>query len=104
MSSIRIVADSACDLPEELINRYGVTIVPLTIRFGAEEHTDLSAKDFWAQCRQTSVLPETAAPSPGAFATAFRTLAQQGADGVLCLNISSRLSATSQSAQAAARE
>jgi DegV family protein with EDD domain len=50
------------------------------------------------------VLPETAAPSPGAFVAAFRRLAEEGADGIVCINLSSRLSATIQSAQAAARE
>jgi DegV family protein with EDD domain len=104
MPTIHLVADSACDLPPEIVAEQPLTIVPLTIRFGAEELTDISAKEFWAKCRQTSVLPETAAPSPGAFAEAFRHAAEAGADGVVCINISSRLSATIQSAQAAAKE
>src|SRR5579859_1107514 len=104
MPGIRIVADSACDLPDELVAEHGVTIVPLTIRFGTEELADLGPKEFWAKCRQSSVLPETSAPAPGAFAEAFGKLAADGADGVVCINISSKLSATIQSAQAAARE
>src|SRR6266568_9344786 len=104
MPGIRVVSDSACDLPEELVSRLGVTIVPLTIRFGSDEYTDLGPKDFWATCRQSTALPETAAPSPGSFAAAFRSLAAEGADGIVCLNLSSKLSATIQSAQAAARE
>src|SRR6266571_7792858 len=87
MPGIRVVSDSACDLPEELISRLGVTVVPLTIRFGSDEYTDLGPKDFWATCRQSSVLPETAAPSPGSFAAAFRSLAAEGADGIVCLNL-----------------
>jgi DegV family protein with EDD domain len=104
MSQIRLVADSACDLPSELVNEHRLTIVPLTVRFGAEDATELSPKEFWTKCRQTSVLPETAAPSPGAFAEAFRQLAADGADGVVCVTLSSKMSATIQSAQAAARE
>ena len=55
-------------------------------------------------CRASSALPETAAPAPGAFVAAFRRLAEDGADGVVCLNLSSKLSATIESARAAARE
>jgi DegV family protein with EDD domain len=48
-------------------------------------------------------LPETAAPSAGAFETAFRGLATEGADAIVCINLSSKLSATMQSAQVAAK-
>jgi len=104
MPGIRVVADSACDLPEELVAEHRLTVVALTIRFGAEELADVGPKDFWARCRQSSALPATAAPSPGAFAEAFRRLAADGAEGIVCINLSSELSATIQSAQAAARE
>jgi DegV family protein with EDD domain len=104
MPNVRVVADSGCDLPEDVVTEQHITIVPLTIRFGEEEFGDIGVKEFWEKCRQSPALPETAAPSPGAFATAFRQLAAQGADGVVCINLSSRLSATIQSAQAAARE
>ena len=104
MPGIRVVADSACDLPEEVVARYRLTIVPLTIRFGAEEVDDLGPKDFWVKCRQSPVLPATAAPSPGAFAEAFRRLADEGAEGIVCINLAAKLSATFQSAQTAARE
>ena len=36
--SIRIVTDSACDLPDELVERHGIEVVPLNIRFGDEEN------------------------------------------------------------------
>lgn len=99
-----MVADSACDLPDEMVARYRLTIVPLTVRFGAEEVDDLGPKDFWVRCRQSPVLPATAAPSPGAFAEAFRRLADEGAEGIVCINLAAKLSGTFQSAQAAARE
>src|SRR5437588_13062659 len=104
MSGIRVVTDSACDLPPELAASEKITVVPLTIRFGSEEFVDgqdLTTSGFWQRCDRSSTLPETAAPSPGAFEAAFRDLADKGADGILCVNISSRLSATMQSAQVA---
>jgi DegV family protein with EDD domain len=105
MPGIRIVTDSACDLSDELVKIHDVIIVPLTIRFGTEEfsdRTELSTEEFWSRCQGKGALPETAAPSPGSFVAAFQQAADDGADGVLCLNISSGVSGTYQSALTAA--
>jgi DegV family protein with EDD domain len=103
---VRIVSDSACDLPQDVCADFGIEIVPLTIRFGDREYVDrdeLSTAEFWHQLEASSVLPETAAPSVGAFEETFRRLGDEGADGVVCINLSGRLSATMQSAQVAAK-
>jgi DegV family protein with EDD domain len=103
---VRIVSDSACDLPQEVCADLGIEIVPLTIRFGDREYVDreeLSTAEFWRELEASSVLPETAAPSVGAFEETFRRLGDEGADGVVCINLSGRLSATMQSAQVAAK-
>ena len=105
--AVRIVTDSAADLTDELADKLGVRVVPLTIRFGSEEFVDrkdLAPSEFYARCAASPVLPETAAPSPGAFEAAFRSaLDEDGADAVVCINLSSGLSATMASAQNAAR-
>ena len=104
--TVRIVTDSASDLPQELVDKHGIEIVPLTIRFGDDEYVDrkdLSTDQFWTKLEQSSTLPETAAPSVGAFEEAFRRLADDGATGIVCVNLSSRLSATMQSAQVASK-
>jgi DegV family protein with EDD domain len=106
MARIRVVTDSACDLSGSLAAERAITVVPLSIRFGSEEFVDgttLSTDDFWARCAASPVLPETSAPSPGAFQEAFETAAAEGYDGVLCINLSSGVSATHQSAVAAAK-
>lgn len=106
MAGVHIVTDSSCDLTAEEARSHGVRIVPLTIRFGDEEFTDreeLSVGDFYGRMATTDTLPETAAPAPGAFEAAFRAAAADGADSVVCINLSSKLSATMQSAQNAAR-
>jgi DegV family protein with EDD domain len=103
---VRVVTDSACDLAEDLVEQLGIEIVPLTIRFGSEELIDrkeLSTTEFWRRLESSPVLPETAAPSAGAFEAVFRSLANDGADGIICINLSSKLSATMQSAQVAAQ-
>lgn len=105
-SRVRIVTDSACDLPPALCEELGVTVVPLTIRFGEQEFVDreeLTSEQFWTKLAASSTLPETAAPSVGAFEERFRALADDGAAGVVCVNLSSRMSATMQSAQVAAK-
>lgn len=104
--AVRVVTDSACDLAPELCTQLGIEVVPLTIRFGDEELVDrveLSTAEFWERMASSDVMPETAAPSVGAFEETFRRLADEGADGIVCVNLSSRLSATMQSAQVAAK-
>jgi DegV family protein with EDD domain len=103
---VRVVTDSACDLPDDLIERDGIEVVPLTIRFGKEELVDrkeLSTDEFWRRLAESDVLPETSAPSAGAFEAAFRRMIADGATGIICINLSSKLSATMQSAQVAAQ-
>jgi DegV family protein with EDD domain len=100
---VRIVTDSSADLPADEVARLGIEVVPLSIRFGSDEFTDgvdLSVAEFYERLASSSELPETSAPSPGAFEAAFRR--QAGADAVVCINLSSGLSATGQSAQNAA--
>ena len=105
MPGVHIVTDSACDVTDQLAKELNVTVVPLTIRFGSEElvdRTELSSGEFWERCRGKGALPETAAPAPGAFLSAYEQAAADGADGVLCLTISAKLSATYASARTAA--
>ncbi len=102
---VRIVTDSSADLAADVVERLGIEVVPLSIRFGDEEYTDgvdLSVSQFYDKLASAADLPETAAPSPGAFEAAFRRQADAGADAVVCINLSSGLSATLQSAQNAA--
>ena len=104
--TVRIVTDSSCDLPQNLADALGITIVPLSIRFGDDEFIDrttITADEFWAKCSASPVLPETAAPSPGQFEQAFRELKADGASAVVVIALSSSLSATMQSAELAAR-
>ena len=106
MAGVRVVTDSACDLPPEMAAEHRIEIVPLTIRFGDEElvdRRDLTPSQFWARVADSPVLPETAAPSPGAFEEAYRRVADEGADGVVCVTLSAALSATYEAASLAAR-
>lgn len=101
MARIRVITDSACDIPEEIARRLDIDIVSLSIRFGDDEfidRVDLSPAEFWAKCKASKTLPETAAPSPGAFQAAYERAKADGCDGVIVLTLTSLLSATHQSA------
>jgi DegV family protein with EDD domain len=105
MAGVRVITDSACDLPPEMAQAHGVHIVPLTVRFGDEElvdRQDLTPDQFWDRLARSPVLPETAAPSPGAFQEACYQAAEDGFDAVVCVTISALLSATHQAAEVAA--
>jgi DegV family protein with EDD domain len=89
-----------------MADELGITIIPLSIRFGDEEFVDreeLSTEEFWSKCVTSAKLPETAAPAPGLFEQAYRRLASEGATGIVVVSLSGALSATMQSAQLAAR-
>ena len=105
--TVRIVTDSSCDLPQELADSLGVTIVPLSVRFGDTEYIDrttITTDEFWAKCAQSPVLPETAAPAPGQFKKVYEDLVADGATAVVVIALSSSLSATMQSAELAAKD
>ena len=104
--TVRVVTDSACDLPPTLCDELGIEVVPLTIRFGDEaliDRKDLTAQEFWARCKSAPALPETAAPSPGAFEEAYRRAQAGGADGIVVVTLSRKMSATIEAAELAAK-
>jgi DegV family protein with EDD domain len=106
-SMIRIVTDSSCDIPTEMVERHRITVVPLTIRFGDDEYVDgedLTREAFWPKLAASPDLPETAAPSAGRFQDAFLRLADEGAEGIVVICLSAQISATYQSAVIAAEK
>jgi DegV family protein with EDD domain len=105
-NSVRIVTDSACDLPQSVADELAIEIVPLTIRIDGNEYVDrrdLTVAEFWEKCAASATLPETSAPAPGEFEQTFRKLAEAGATSVVTISLSGALSATMQSAEVAAR-
>jgi DegV family protein with EDD domain len=96
---IKIITDSSCDLPKELLERYNITVVPLTIKIEDKEYlegVDLTSKEFFEKMFSSRELPKTSQPSPASFAEAFKAFEKD--DELLCLTISSGLSGTFQSA------
>ncbi len=107
MGRVAIVTDSTADLPPGVGEAHGIRVVPLFVRFGADEFkagVDLSTEEFWARMTAPDApFPATAAAPPGMFADTFRECIADGADGVVCVTVGSKLSATHSSASIAAR-
>lgn len=102
---IAIVTDSTCDLPSELAAARGIEIVPQVILWGTESYKDgveLPSAEFYARLGRESELPKTSQPSPAEFAEAYeQARANIGADAVVCITLSSKLSGTYNAAEAA---
>ena len=104
MATIRIVTDNGCDLPEDLLAERA-SPPSLEVRLGktgAISLTGLSPEEFWKIASKSDALAETSAPAPGAFHDAFAAAAADGCAGVICVTLSSGLSATYQAALAGA--
>jgi DegV family protein with EDD domain len=105
--TVRIVTDSTCDLPRELVDRLAVTVVPLTVFFGEEAYADgidIDARGFYEKLRGfKDGLPRTSQPSIERFRTVYEQLGAES-DEIVSIHISSRMSGTLNSAAIAREE
>ena len=104
MSSIAIITDSDASLPADVAARYNIRQVPILIQFGVETfrtEIDIDDAGLFARIDREGKLPTTAAPSPGQFLEAFQAAFAAGADAVICICVSSQISATYAAALAA---
>lgn len=105
---IGICTDSNGQLPPELIDRYGIEVVPLTVTLDGQDHlegVDLDADGFYELLAQRAEpVVTTAAPSPARFASAYQRLADRGATAILSVHIGAELSGTLNAAHLAARD
>jgi DegV family protein with EDD domain len=97
---VKIITDSSADLPDQLIEELGITVVPLYVRFGEEVHRDrvsISEDEFYQRLESDPVHPTTVQPGPQDFLEVYQK-ASAGADGIVSIHISSKLSGTVNSA------
>lgn len=107
MDNIRIVADSTCDLPKDLVEKHQITIIPMYIITPAGEFKDgidISRKEFYERLPEFDPAPTTAAPGPDVFRQVYEQLAAEGAREILSIHIAHKLSATVNIAHQAASE
>ncbi|MBN1661308.1 MAG: DegV family protein [Anaerolineae bacterium] len=101
---IKIVTDSTCDLPPGYFEENDISIVPINIQFGTETYRDgidIDREAFYQRIDDLGMLPTTSQPSSGQFEEHYRRLAAEGADDIISLHVTAKLSGTYQSAELA---
>lgn len=104
---IRIVTDSTCDLPPDIVAAHDIAVVPLYINMDGKSYldgVDISREEFYARLPDLDPAPTTAAPGPQRFIRVYDRLADEGATEILSIHISEELSAVPNVARLAARE
>jgi DegV family protein with EDD domain len=103
---VQIVTDSTSDLPSDMVQAYGIAVVPLTVAFGKEvfrDRVDIQAGQFYKRLVQDKAHPVSSPPSVEDFAARYREWLAQGHD-VVSLHLPSRLSKTFENASTAAAQ
>ncbi|MCJ7568330.1 MAG: DegV family protein [Anaerolineales bacterium] len=95
--TIRIVTDSTCDLPDEIVSQLNITVVPLYINVGDKGYLDgveISRREFYVNLPHYFSHPTTGTPGIDTFLKIYKKLSQEGASQIISVHISESLSAT----------
>lgn len=101
---IRIVTDSTCDLPAQIVSGHKIEVIALLIHQGSDSFLDgvnLTREEFYTRLPEYKPAPTTAAPGSDIFLQAYEKLADEGAKAILSIHISEKLSSTINSARLA---
>ncbi len=105
MEKIAIVTDSTCDLPDELVQKHGIRVLPLRILYKDGEYRDnveITADEVYSRLKEE--IPTTSLPYPADVDELFAQLKEEGYSHVLAIHLSAGLSGTSQLIENAARQ
>ena len=97
---VKVVTDSGADLPDQLVQELGITVVPVYVRFGDKvyrDRVDISEDEFYERLTHDPVHPNTTQPTPQDFADVYQKLSQE-AEGIISIHIPAKLSGTCNSA------
>ena len=99
----KIVADASCDIPEEYLEKYDISIIPIEVAFGEEIYPEgLSKKEFYNKIENTNLIPKTAMPNAYKFEQFYKDYANKEDVFVFTIVISMEMSQTKIQAQMAA--
>lgn len=104
---VRILTDSAADLPQTYVERYRIGVVPIYVSLNGETHLDDGSLDrswFYRELTSVSARPATAAPAPQEFTRAYAQLVSEGAEEIIAIVTSSTVSSLHDHALVAAQE
>jgi len=99
--NIKIMADSTCDLSQEIVEQYNISIIPLVVNIDGQEfrdRLDIQTDEFYNKLETYKNPPTTSMPNPNAFITSIREAEAQGCNDVLCICMSSGTSGSYQAA------
>jgi DegV family protein with EDD domain len=97
---VKVITDSTCDIPQELANELEIDVVPIYVLFGSETYqdgVDIRGDEFYSMLLSSQVHPTTSQPSPEDFMAVYKEHCT-GAEGIVSIHISSRLSGICNSA------
>ncbi len=101
-NSIALMTDSTCDIPEDLIQQYGITIIPELLIWGEQtfrDRVDITPQTFYERIEKDPVMPTTTLPSPAEFEKVYKDAIAQGAKEIIIFTVSSAMSGTFQAAK-----
>jgi len=93
--TVRIVTDSSCDLPQDLIKKWGISVVPLYINLDHNSYLDgveLSRQEFYERLPVLKTPATTSVPGIGAFVKVYESLVSEDTSSILSIHVSSNLS------------
>jgi len=105
MPKVKIVTDSASDIPPGMAEELGITVVPCNVHFGQRTYrdgVDLTSEEFFIEMARSPTLPTTSQPAVGLFEETYRQLAEE-TDQIVSIHLPRKLSATYNSAYLAAQ-
>jgi DegV family protein with EDD domain len=97
---IQVITDSTCDMPEGLINKLGIRVVPIYLRFGERTYrdgVDITNDQFYSMLTSSPVYPATSQPNPEDFISVYKEYCDRK-EGIVSIHISSKISGTYNSA------
>lgn len=103
---IGIVTDSTCDIPQNLLDRHGIEVVPQVLMWGNQpyrDRVDMQPNEFYQRLTTDSTRPHTSQPGEQDFTKAYEAAAGRGATAIIALVLSSALSGTIDAARNAAK-
>ena len=102
MSKIKIVTDSSLTIEPELVEKYDITVIPLSVMIDGVVYSDSDLKEegkFLNKMRNSKELPKTSQPPVGVFAEVYENLMKNGADHIVSIHITHTLSGTVEAAR-----
>jgi DegV family protein with EDD domain len=106
MNPIALITDSTCDIPQNMINRYGISVIPLGVVWGDEllhDRVDLTPEEFYRRLESDPIWPTSTLPTPADFEKVYRDAIKTGAQEIVMMTVSSAMSGTFQLAEQVGR-